>query len=52
MTMMMISTEFTKEFFDKIRDESKEDRLYIYTTNYDRVLETYWEGIIKITIYL
>jgi hypothetical protein len=33
-----------KEFFDKIRDESKEDRLYIYTTNYDRVLETYWEG--------
>ena len=32
-----------KEFFGKIRDESKEDRLYIYTTNYDRVLETYWE---------
>jgi hypothetical protein len=32
-----------KEFFGKIRDESKEERLYIYTTNYDRVLETYWE---------
>jgi hypothetical protein len=23
--------------------ESKEERSYIYTTNYDRVLETYWE---------
>jgi hypothetical protein len=32
-----------REFFDKIPDESKEDRLYVYTTNYDRVLETYWE---------
>ena len=30
------------EFFGKIRDESKE-LLLIYTTNYDRVLETYWE---------
>ena len=33
-----------KEFFDKIREESKEMRLFIFTTNYDRVIETYFEG--------
>jgi hypothetical protein len=29
-----------KEFFGKIRDESKEDRLYIYTTNYEGTQST------------